>query len=130
VDEREFFRTVAERTGLSREEAADLTRAALQAIAQRLSEGAVRDLVVHLPDDLDQTMRTVKGRPNRRSGLNEAEEQVAERIGLTREEVHTGFGAVLSTLREAVPEQEFEKAVSQLPGEFLRLMTEETPETS
>ncbi|MEN3268341.1 DUF2267 domain-containing protein [Pseudonocardia sp.] len=128
MDEREFFRTVAERTGLSREEAADLTRAALEAIARRLSEGAVGDLVLHLPDGLDATMRGVKGRPNKRSGLNEAEEQVAERTGLTREEVHAGFREVLGTLREVVPETEFDRAVDQLPGEFRRLMAEGTQE--
>jgi uncharacterized protein (DUF2267 family) len=128
MDEREFFRTVAERTGLSREEAADLTRAALEAIARRLSEGAVGDLVLHLPDGLDATMRGVKGRPNKRSGLHEAEEQVAERTGLTREEVHAGFREVLGTLREVVPETEFDRAVDQLPGEFRRLMADGTQE--
>jgi uncharacterized protein (DUF2267 family) len=128
MDEREFFRTVAERTGLSREEAADLTRAALEALARRLSEGAVGDLVLHLPDGLDATMRGVKGRPNKRSGLHEAEEQVAERTGLTREEVHAGFREVLGTLREVVPETEFDRAVDQLPGEFRRLMADGTQE--
>jgi uncharacterized protein (DUF2267 family) len=128
MDEREFSRTVAERTALSREEAADLTRATLQAIAQRLSEGAVRDLLPHLPDGLDASMRGVKGRPRKGSGLEEAEEHVAQRTGLTREEVHAGFRAVLRTLREAVPQQEFDRAAGQLPGEFRRLMTEETQE--
>jgi len=52
VDDREFFRSVADRAGLSREEATDLTRATLQALAQRLSQGAVRELVLHLPDQL------------------------------------------------------------------------------
>jgi uncharacterized protein (DUF2267 family) len=128
MDDREFFRTVAERTGLSREEAADLTRAALEAIARRLSEGALRALAPHLPDGLDATVRGVKGRPTKRSGLREAEEQVSERTGLTPEEVHAGFREVLGTLREVVPETEFERAVDQLPGEFRRLMTEGTQE--
>jgi uncharacterized protein (DUF2267 family) len=128
MNEREFFRTVAERTGLSREEAADLTRATLEAIARRLSEGAVRDLVPHLPDGLDATMRGVKGRPNKRSGLHDAEEQVSQRTGLTLEEVHAGFREVLSSLRDVVPETEFERAVDQLPGEFRLLMTEGTQE--
>lgn len=45
MNEREFFRSVAERTGLSREEAADLTRATLQAhisthsVRRRVAEG-------------------------------------------------------------------------------------------
>lgn len=128
MDEREFYRTVADRTGLSREEAADLTRAALEALAGRLSGGAVRDLVPHLPDGLDATMRGVKSRPTKRYGLNDAEEQVTARTGLTPEEVHAGFREVLRTLREVVPETQFERAVDQLPGEFRRLMAEETQE--
>lgn len=124
MDEREFFRAVAGRTGLSREEATDLSRATLQALAQRLSEGAVRDLVPHLPDGMVETLRAVKGKPSKRSGLIEAEQQVTERTGLKREEVHEGFRAVLITLREAVPEREFSKAVGQLPSEFRNLMTE------
>jgi uncharacterized protein (DUF2267 family) len=128
MDERQFFRTVAERSGLSREEAADLTRAALQALAQRLSGGAVGDLVLHLPDGLDATVRGMKGRPRKGFGLGETEEQLAQRIGLTHDEVHAGFRAVLQTLREAVPDADFAKAVSQLPGEFRRLIDEETPE--
>jgi uncharacterized protein (DUF2267 family) len=126
MDEREFFRTVAERTGLSREEAADLTRATLEALARRLSGGAIGDLVPHLPDGLDATVRGVKGRPTKRFGLSEAEEQVAERTGLTLEEVHAGLREVLRTLREVVPEAEFERAVDQLPGEFRRLMRQES----
>jgi uncharacterized protein (DUF2267 family) len=128
MDERQFFRAVAERTGLSREEAADLTRATLEALAGRLSGGAVRDLVLHLPDGLDAAMRGVKGRPAKRYGLTAAEEQVAARTGLTPEEVHAGFREVFRTLRDAVPDTQFERAVDQLPGEFRRLTTEGTQE--
>jgi uncharacterized protein (DUF2267 family) len=125
VDEQEFFASVAARTGLGREEAADLTRAALQAIAQRLSEGTVRDLVTGLPDGLDGEVRAVKGRPSRQVGLEEIEEKVSERTGLRRDEVHSGFRAVLATLREAVPEDTYEKVVGQLPGQFRDLVAEE-----
>jgi uncharacterized protein (DUF2267 family) len=128
MDERAFYRTVAERTGLSREEAADLTRAVLEALAGRLSGGAVRDLVRHLPDGLDATMRGVKGRPSKRHGLTDAEDQVAAHTGLTPEEVHAGFREVLRTLGEVVPETQFEHAVDQLPGEFRALMREGTQE--
>ena len=128
MDERAFFRTVAEHSGLSREEAADLTRASLEALARRLSSGAVRDLVPYLPDGLDAAVRGVKGKPTKRYGLDDAEEQVAERTGLTLDEVHAGFREVLHTLREVVPGEQFERAIDQLPGEFRRLMTEGTQE--
>lgn len=125
MDKREFFGSVAEQTGLSREEAADLTRATLQTLAQRLSEGTVRDLVMGLPDGLEGEVRGVKARPSRRVGLEEAETQVSERTGLRRDEVHAGLRAVLVTLRASVPEDVYAKVVGQLPGQFRELVTED-----
>lgn len=125
MDKREFFGSVAEQTGLSREEAADLTRATLQTLAQRLSEGTVRDLVMGLPDGLEDEVRGVKARPSRRVGLEEAETQVSERTGLRRDEVHTGLRAVLVTLRASVPEDIYAKVVGQLPGQFRELVAED-----
>lgn len=125
MDEREFYGSVAERTGLGREEAADLTRATLQALAGRLSEGTVRDLVLRLPDGLDEEVRGVRGRPSRRVGLEEVEMHVTERTGLLRDEVHAGVRAVLVTMREAVPEDIYDKVVGELPGQFRDLVTDE-----
>jgi uncharacterized protein (DUF2267 family) len=122
VDEREFFRSVAERTGLSREEAADLTRATLQALAQRLSEGTVRELVLHLPDKLADEVRGARAKPSQRSGLADAEEQISHRTGLRGDEVHAGFAAVLATMREAMSTDVLDKALAQLPSEFRDLV--------
>lgn len=122
MDEREFFRSVAERSGLSREEAADLTRATLQALAQRLSEGTVRELVLHLPDKLGDEVRGARRKPSQRFGLPDAEEQISERTGLRRDEVHAGFAAVLATMREAMPTDVLDKALTQLPSEFRDLL--------
>lgn len=124
MDEREFFRSVAERSGLSREEAADLTRATLQALAQRLSEGTVRELVLHLPDKLGDEVRGARRKPSQRSGLPDAEEQISERTGLRRDEVHAGFAAVLATMRETMPTDVLDKALNQLPSEFRDLLPE------
>ncbi len=52
MDQNEFARAVAERSGLSREEAADLTRAALEAFAGQLSNGEARRLAMELPDSV------------------------------------------------------------------------------
>ena len=124
MDEREFFRSVAERTGLSREEAADLTRATLQALAQRLSEGAVRELVPHLPDGLGEQVRGVKGKPARHRGLADAEKQVTDHTGSRRDEVHAGFAAVLATMSEAMSSDVLDIVLAQLPGEFRALIPE------
>ena len=122
MDERDFFRSIAERTGLSREEAADLTRATLQALAQRLSEGTVRELALHLPDRLADEVRGVRGKPSRRCELAEAEKQISDRTGLRRDEVHAAFAAVLATMREATSTSVLDKALSQLPSEFRDLV--------
>ena len=122
MDERDFFRSIAERTGLSREEAADLTRATLQALAQRLSEGTVRELALHLPDRLGDEVRGVRGKPSRRWELADAEKQISDRTGLRRDEVHAGFAAVLATMREATSTSVLDKALAQLPSEFRDLV--------
>ena len=46
----ELARAVAERSGLSREESADLTRAALEAFAGQLSNGEARRLAMEFPE--------------------------------------------------------------------------------
>jgi uncharacterized protein (DUF2267 family) len=129
VDDRDFFRSVAARTGLSREEAADLTRATLQALAQRLSEGTVRELALHLPDRLGDEVRGARGKPSQRSGLADAEEQISDRTGLRRDEVHAGFAAVLATMREAMSMSVLNKALTQLPSEFRDLVPNEDEPT-
>jgi uncharacterized protein (DUF2267 family) len=122
VDERGFFRSVAERTGLSREEAADLTRATLQALAQQLSQGAVRELALRLPDRLGDEVRGAQGKPSRHSGLADTEKQISDRTGLRRDEVHAGLAAVLATMRDATSAAVLDKALTQLPSEFRDLV--------
>ena len=48
----EFYRDVAERAMLSKGEAADLTRAVLEALAMRVSAGEVRHLIRQSPKSL------------------------------------------------------------------------------
>jgi uncharacterized protein (DUF2267 family) len=50
VDEKTFYATVAERAGLSRSEAADLTRATLESIAGQVAGGELDRLAMALPD--------------------------------------------------------------------------------
>jgi uncharacterized protein (DUF2267 family) len=49
MNQKELACAVAERSGLSREESADLSRAVLEAIAGQLSDGAARRLAAELP---------------------------------------------------------------------------------
>jgi uncharacterized protein (DUF2267 family) len=52
VDEKTFYANVAERAGLSRSEAADLTRATLESIAGQIAGGELDRLAMALPDSL------------------------------------------------------------------------------
>lgn len=122
---REFYQSVAERAGLSREEATDLTRATLRALAERLSQGMVRALARGLPDGVAEEVRDVRGRPSRHTGLDEVELQVSEHTGLRLDEVHAGIAAVLAEMCEALPAELVEKVLAQLPDEFRGLTSQQ-----
>lgn len=122
----EFYRDVAARAKLSKGEAADLTRAALEVLAMRVSPGEVRHLIRQLPEELVDSVRwNSKGR--NRFGLDDLIERVSGRTRLTKTETMTGVEAVLLTLREAVEPKEFNDFVSQLPAEFTRLPSTDPP---
>jgi uncharacterized protein (DUF2267 family) len=121
MEAREFYRTVADRTGLSKEEAADLTRAVFETLALRVSPGEVRDLAAQLPDQLAEAVRRNRKSPER-FGLSELIQRVSKRTGLNEQETTAGVRAALTTLREAVEEPEFDHFMSQLPGEFTKLL--------
>ncbi|MFC9960941.1 DUF2267 domain-containing protein [Streptomyces nigra] len=118
MDEREFVRTVAERTGLGREEAADLTRATLETLAHRLSPGEARDLIIELPEGLADAVR--RGTTDRieRFGHTDSVQRVAQRTMLKEEEADQGVRTVLAVLREAISEKEFTDLMSQLGTDF------------
>jgi uncharacterized protein (DUF2267 family) len=119
---KEFTYTVAERAGLSREEAADLTRATLETLADRLSGGEARDLAVRLPEPMGESLRGKKGMAAGNFGLEEFVRRVSEHAGLTVKETTDGVRAVFRTLADVVPSDHFDQAMSQLPGDFRRML--------
>lgn len=116
MDDREFFRKVAEQAVLSVEEAADLSRATLQTLADRLSNGEARHLAEQLPNGLPEYL------PKRdrieRFGLAELLRRVSKRTGLNARETGAGVRAVLTTLSETADRDVFDHVMAQLPGEF------------
>lgn len=116
MDDREFFRKVAEQAVLSVEEAADLSRATLQTLADRLSNGEARHLAEQLPDGLPEYL------PKRdridRFGLAELLRRVSKHTGLNARETEAGVRAVLTTLNRTVDKDVFDHVKAQLPGEF------------
>ena len=81
----EIYRDVAERAMLSKEEAADLTRAVLDVLAMRVSAGEVRHLIRQLPEKLADSVRWNSKGPER-FDLDELVLRVSSRTGLTKTE--------------------------------------------
>ena len=124
MDQKELVRAVADRTALSREESADITRAVLERLADQLSEGEARRLAADLPDPLAEQLRV----PRRRRkgahlvGVTEFIGQVSERTGLTGDDARAGTGAVLAALRETLSEEDYRHLVGQLPAGYTGLV--------
>ncbi|MET7383649.1 MULTISPECIES: DUF2267 domain-containing protein [unclassified Streptomyces] len=118
MEEREFVQAVSERTGLSRQESADLTRATLETLAHRLSGGEDRALALELPEGLAESVR--RGATSAIEAFSYAEtvRRVAERNMLKKSEADSGVRAVLVTLRDAISEKEFGNLMSQLGSDF------------
>jgi uncharacterized protein (DUF2267 family) len=119
MDQRGFARSVAERTGLSREESADVAWAVLEGLADQLSEGEAKRLATAFPDLGEQLQarrrRKKEARPIR---LQDFFRQVRERTGLNDNDVRAGSGAVLAELREVAGEEGYGHLVGQLPAEY------------
>jgi uncharacterized protein (DUF2267 family) len=122
MDHKAFIGAVAERTGLSREESADISRAVLEGLADQLSEGEARRLAADLPGLAGQLRaRRRRGKEAHPVRLGDFIGQVSERTGLTGEEARAGAGAVLAVLGEALSEEEYRHLTGQLPAEYTRL---------
>jgi uncharacterized protein (DUF2267 family) len=125
MDLKELARTVAERSGLSREESADLTRAVVEGLFGQVSDGEATRLAAELPAALADSRPAAPQR--RRKGahpvaVDDFIRQVSGRTGLTEDETRTGTGAVLATLREALGEDGYRHLTGQLPAGYLELM--------
>ncbi|MEJ8635952.1 DUF2267 domain-containing protein [Streptomyces sp. NPDC006475] len=118
MEERAFIQAVSERTGLSRQESADLTRATLETLAHRLSSGENRNLMPELPDGLAESVRRGATAQIEVFDYAETVRRVAERNVLRTDEADSGVRAVLGTLREAISEKEFGHLMSQLGSDF------------
>lgn len=124
MEAKQLIRTVAERSALSREEAADLTRATLGTLAHRLSAGEARHLAMRLPEPLNDALG-IRTAAAQKFGLDEFIRRVSDHTGLTVQETTDGVRAVLTTLHDALGDEQFDHVMAQLPGGF-RDMAEQT----
>jgi uncharacterized protein (DUF2267 family) len=117
----EFVREVADRTGVSRDDAESLVRATLRTLAERLSGGEAEDLAAQLPKQLQAELIP----PQEEAQGFDVEEfarRVATRSGIDEADAGAGVVAVLSVIRDAVSPGEFDDVLSQLGRDFAELV--------
>jgi uncharacterized protein (DUF2267 family) len=117
----EFIGSVAERAGVSTEEAEPLARAARCGHWPKGSPAVKPVTSPQLPIPLQNPLLAVTEEEAEPFGLDEFIRRTAERSGLDRDKAEIGVYAVMSTLREAVTPGEFDDVISQLPQEFKEL---------
>lgn len=107
-------------------EAREATRATLVTMSEMLTEGESHDLASQLPDDLYAWVVSTKDKPSSgaRFGTDEFVDRIADRIPGGADPSHAEQQAhlVLTTLRDAVSDGEWEDLRSQLPDDFGRLL--------
>jgi uncharacterized protein (DUF2267 family) len=123
MEQKELSRAVAERSGLSREESADIARAVLEALTSQLSDGEARRLAEDVPGELAAELRA--RRPRRTEArpipVHDLIRQLSQRTGVTEEEARTGASAVLAVLRGELGEEGYRHLTAQLPREYAEL---------
>ncbi|MCW3820408.1 DUF2267 domain-containing protein [Micromonospora sp. DR5-3] len=123
MEYQDFINAVATRAKVPTDQAETLTGATLATLADRISAGQAEDLAYQLPDALADHLRTPLGRERATSfGLDEFVRRVGDSPNVDRALAGAGVSAVLTTLREAVTRDEFEKAVAQLSKEFWQVI--------
>ena len=125
MDQKELVHAVAERTGLSREESADISRAVLEGLAHQLSEGEARRLAAGLPGMLAQQLPARRRRTKRAHPVTVRDfiRRMSERTGLTDDDARVGTAAVLAALRERLSEEDYRHLIGQLPAGYSELVT-------
>lgn len=116
MKDREFYERVADRSGLNYRESANISRATLIALADRISGAEAQELASHLPDRLAEPLRSADGSV-KQYDLAQFARKVRRHSGLSSHDTASGVTAVLMTLREAAPEAT-EDAISEIPRAF------------
>jgi uncharacterized protein (DUF2267 family) len=124
VTAEQFLARVADRAGLDVLPARRATEAVLETLGERIAGTEVRDLLSELPVELHPPLRLGRSMSRGKAqpmSLDEFVRRVAEREGITDEDAREDTRAVLTTLREAVSEQEFLDVAARLPREYAAL---------
>jgi uncharacterized protein (DUF2267 family) len=125
MDLRELASAVAERTGLSRGESADIVRAVVEGLSDQLSSGEAEHLAVDLPAPLTfelaaRRRQRTEARPVK---VDDFVRQISARTAQPERDARAGVGAVLAALRDAMSEENYGHLTGQLPETYSGLVT-------
>jgi uncharacterized protein (DUF2267 family) len=127
VDYDQFVNRVAQRAGVSPEQAKILTQATLRVLSDRISGGQAADLEAQLPDEkLARPFRRAPEKSADKFGFDEFVQKVRDLAkDIPAEAVLPGIRAVMLTLKDSVGDKEFQDTMAQLPHEFRDLLRKE-----
>ncbi|MFR9780043.1 DUF2267 domain-containing protein [Micromonospora sp. MS34] len=114
-----FVEQVALRSRTAPERAAELTRATLETLTERLTGGEVLDLAAQLPKALQLVLKPHPATEAAdRFGAAEFVARVGQRAGVDENAARDAVRAVFVTLREAITGGEFDDVVVQMPRDY------------
>jgi uncharacterized protein (DUF2267 family) len=112
---------VSQRAGIDHERAHRAIQAVLRTLAEQIAPGEIDDLVARLPTELHPLLKDARAHHRGSAShvpLDEFLERVAQREGTDRFTSERHARAVLTSLREAVGDDEFFDVTVQLPFEY------------
>jgi uncharacterized protein (DUF2267 family) len=116
-----FLKRVSEHTGLAPDEAERATDAVLETLAERIAGGEVKDLIARLPARLHEPLKRgdepTDGKAIRMS-VEEFLLRVSDREGVSYDDARDHTRAVLTTLHEALGDEEWSDVTVELPREY------------
>ncbi|SCG70145.1 DUF2267 domain-containing protein [Micromonospora inositola] len=117
----DFLEAVGKRAGMPAAEAANVIRATLTTLTERISGGEAHDLAMQLPEEFRGYLRKEVDFAEQLD-LVEFLSEVQARAGMDDQRAAEGARAVLTTLREAVSAEELEDLESELPKDIRQLL--------
>jgi uncharacterized protein (DUF2267 family) len=104
----------------STDEAASAARATLSTLADRITAGQAQDIALHLPDELRVHLA---GAPEKAASFDRTTflDRIAAAEQTDRPTAERHARAVLTAVRETVPQREFSDMLGQLPSDIGRL---------
>jgi uncharacterized protein (DUF2267 family) len=120
----DLLQLVGERGGLRREEAGRVLEGVLEALAERLPDKEVGELVQRMPDDLRAALERGRARRTapRRLDVADFVELVAERLQTDPEQARAHARTVFQVLAEVLDDRMLADLLIQLPDDYADLL--------